>query len=117
MLLTLKGRADEQYRLVPLFSGPLAVEWSKSLPRDEELEAIYNWDVQNFLAMRAYYHDRVASAHIASHRQPVVVELGAGMSTHFHRIGSKVSRWFDLDLPVVTDLRRQLDSLRQNNIN
>ncbi|MBC6473290.1 MAG: hypothetical protein GDA48_11135 [Hormoscilla sp. GM102CHS1] len=79
--------------------------------RDEELEAIYNWDVQNFLAIRAYYHDRVASAHIASHRQPVVVELGAGMSTHFHQIGSKVSRWFDLDLPVVTDLRRQLDSL------
>jgi len=48
MLLTLKGRADEQYRLVPLFSDPLAVEWSKSLPRDEELEAIYNWDVQKW---------------------------------------------------------------------
>ncbi len=63
-----------------------------------------------YWAIRAYYHDRVASAHIASHRQPVVVELGAGMFTRFHRIGSKVYRWFDLDLPVVTDLRRQLDT-------
>jgi len=110
MLFTLKGRADEQHRLVPLFSDPLAVEWSKVLPMDDSLGEFYNWAYQNFLAIRAAYHDRIASAHIASHSQPVVVELGAGMSSRYHRIGSNVYRWFDLDLPVVTDLRRQLDT-------
>lgn len=110
MLLTLKGRADEQHRLVPLFSDPLALEWSKTLPWDDSLGAIYNWAFQNFVAIRAAEHDRIASEHIASHSQPVVVELGAGMSSRYHRIGSKVYRWFDLDLPVVTDIRRQLDT-------
>ena len=110
MILTLKGRADEQKRGDRLFWDPLALDWSQSLPWDDKLEAVYNRNMQTFLAIRASYYDGVASRHIANNSQPILVELGAGLSTRYHRIGSDVYRWFDLDLPVGIDVRRQLDT-------
>ncbi|MUG91817.1 class I SAM-dependent methyltransferase [Scytonema sp. UIC 10036] len=115
MLLTLRGRADEQLHPHPLFQDPLAVEWSKLLPWDNGLEAIYSKSKLNQIsfAVRAYHHDQIASRHIANHSNPVVVELGAGLSTRFHRIGEKSYRWLELDLPVVTELRHKLDTQTQ----
>lgn len=110
LLFTLRARADEQTHAAPLFSDPLAVQWSQSLPWDEELKAIYRSPLQIVFAVRAYHYDRLVSRHIASHPQAVVVELGAGLSTRYQRIGSNAYRWLDLDLPAVTDLRRQLDA-------
>lgn len=116
MLLTLKARADEQLHPQPLFQDPLATEWSKILPWDNGLEAIYSSKpklIQTSFAVRAYHHDQIASRHIANHPNPVVVELGAGLSTRFHRIGENSYRWLELDLPVVTELRQKLDTQTQ----
>lgn len=113
LVFTLKTRAEEQERPECLFQDPLAVEWHKQLPLDTDLEAIYtrlNRLVQTAWSTRAYHYDQVASRHIANHPHPVVVELGTGLSTRFHRIGQNVKYWLDLDLPDVTNLRRQLDS-------
>ncbi|NES23841.1 MAG: class I SAM-dependent methyltransferase [Symploca sp. SIO3E6] len=110
MLLTLKTRADEQSRPCPIFQDPLAVEWQKLLPLDEDIEVYYSNLVQISWSTRAYHHDQITSHHIANHSHPVVVELGAGLSTRFHRIGQNVKYWLDLDLPEVTHLRRQLDT-------
>lgn len=115
MLLTLRGRADEQLHPYSLFQDPLAVEWSKLLPWDKGLEVIYSKSKLNQIsfAVRAYHHDQIASRHIANHSNAVVVELGAGLSTRFHRIGENSYRWLELDLPVVTELRRKLDTQTQ----
>lgn len=115
MLLTLRGRADEQLHPHPLFQDQIAVEWSKLLPWDNGLEAIYSQSklIQTSFAVRAYHHDQVASRHIANHSNPVVVELGAGLSTRFHRIGEGTYRWLELDLPTVTKLRHKLDTQTQ----
>lgn len=115
MILTLRGRADEQLHPHPLFQDPLAVEWSKLLPWDNELEAIYSKSklTQTSFAVRAYHHDQIVSRHIANHSNPVVVELGAGLSTRFHRIGENTYRWLELDLPAVTELRHKLDTQTQ----
>lgn len=40
MLLTLRGRAEEQARPVPLFQDELAVEWRKFLAWDHELSTL-----------------------------------------------------------------------------
>ncbi|NER95852.1 MAG: class I SAM-dependent methyltransferase [Symploca sp. SIO1B1] len=110
MLYTMKTRADEQARPNPLFQDPLAAEWQKLLPMDEDMEAVYNDLAQISWSTRAYHYDQITSHHIANHPDPVVVELGSGLSTRFHRIGQDVKYWLDLDLPEVTDLRRQLDT-------
>ena len=110
MLMTLRGRADEQAFSNPLFQDPLAVEWYKSLPGDEELETLYDSTSQKSLAVRAYHYDRIVLRHIASHSQPIVVELGAGLSTRYYRVGQGVHYWLDLNLPLVIELRRQLET-------
>ncbi|NER52928.1 MAG: class I SAM-dependent methyltransferase [Symploca sp. SIO1A3] len=113
LMLPLRGRADEQSYSRPLFQDPLAVEWLKVLGWDEELEALYSQlgkAASITVATRTYHHDQITSRHIASHSRPVVVELGAGLSSRFHRVGQNAYRWFELDLPVVTELRRQLDT-------
>ncbi|WP_424094319.1 class I SAM-dependent methyltransferase [Moorena producens] len=113
LVFTLKTRAEEQERPDCLFQDPLAVEWHKQLPLDPDMEAFYSQLsrlVQTSWSTRSYIHDQIASRHIANYPHPVVVELGAGLSTRFHRIGQNVKCWLDLDLPDVTNLRRQLDT-------
>lgn len=116
LLATLKTRVDEQACSHPLFQDSLAVEWYKLLAPDEEIEALIN-RFRRFnqigWSTRAYHYDQITSRHIANHPNSVVVELGAGLSTRFHRIGQDVELWIDLDLPLVTDLRRQLDTETQ----
>lgn len=109
MLLTLRGRVEEQARPVPLFQDELAVEWLKFLPWDDQLERFYNQFSQIAWAVRAYQFDVVANKHISSVQNPLVVELGAGLSTRYHRVRQKQLHWIELDLPEVTNLRRQLD--------
>ncbi len=113
LLLPLRGRADEQANSHPLFQDPLAVEWLKLVGWDQELEKFYSKGSKAgsiIVAIRTYQHDRIASGHIAKYSHPVVVELGAGLSSRFHRIGQNAYRWFELDLPVVTELRSKLDT-------
>ncbi|NEO38507.1 MAG: class I SAM-dependent methyltransferase [Moorea sp. SIOASIH] len=113
LLLPLRGRADEQANSYPLFQDPWAVEWLKLVGWDQELEKYYTEAGKLSIvvaAVRTYQHDQIASRHIANHSHPVVVELGAGLSSRFHRIGQNADHWFELDLPVVTELRSKLDT-------
>ena len=43
-----------------------------------------------------------------------MIELGAGLSTRYHRIGPSCQTWIDLDLPAVTRLRQQLDTATEH---
>ncbi|NEQ87899.1 MAG: class I SAM-dependent methyltransferase [Moorea sp. SIO2I5] len=113
LLLPLRGRADEQSNPHPLFQDPLAVEWLKLAGWDQELEKFYSKSAKTgsiVAAIRTYQHDQITSGHIANHSHPVVVELGAGLSSRFHRIGQNAYRWLELDLPMVTELRSKLDT-------
>ncbi|MEA5503569.1 class I SAM-dependent methyltransferase [Halotia wernerae UHCC 0503] len=110
MLLTLRGRADEQKQPNFLFQDERAVKWSQSLPWDDQLEALYNPFSQVAWALRAYQFDQVAIRHIASHHNPLIVELGAGLSTRYYRVKHEKLNWIELDLPEVTNFRHQLDS-------
>jgi len=110
MILTLRGRADEHDRPNRLFQDEHAAAWIKSLPWDSELEKFYNPLAQVHWAVRAKQFDKVTERHIASYQSPMVVELGAGLSSRYYRVGKGRSTWIDLDLPVVTEIRQQLDT-------
>jgi len=59
----------------------------------------------------ALFHDeRAARHHIATHDNPLVVELGAGLSTRYYRVGQDRARWIELNLPEAINIRRQLDT-------
>lgn len=63
-------------------------------------------------AIRAHDIDQLVKRHISEHKHPVVVELGAGMSSRYYRVKEENPelRWIELDLDDVIALRRELDA-------
>jgi O-methyltransferase involved in polyketide biosynthesis len=58
--------------------------------------------------LRAKQFDDKAKAYIVEHPHASVVNIGAGLDTTFYRIDNGTIHWYDLDLPAVIDIRRQL---------
>ena len=58
--------------------------------------------------LRAKQFDEKAKAFITDHPRASVVNIGAGLDTTFYRVDNGLIHWYDLDLPAVIDIRRQL---------
>ena len=108
-IFTLRGRAEEQAREDALFRDPHAAEWFQYMPWDAELEDWYGWSYQVGISVRTKLLDNIAAQHIATHPNSLVVELGAGFSSRYHRVGEGKTQWIELDLPEVIDIRLTLD--------
>jgi O-methyltransferase involved in polyketide biosynthesis len=59
-------------------------------------------------ALRAKQFDNRVRAYIAEHPRASIVNIGAGLDTTFYRVDNGSIQWYDLDLPAVIDIRRQL---------
>lgn len=102
----LKARAQEDQRPDGLFKDTLAQAWFQKLEPyfGGALERWYNPVLQQAIALRTDILDRAVKEHIAQHPKAVIVELGAGFSTRFHRL-QPACAWYELDLPEVIELR------------
>ena len=58
--------------------------------------------------LRAKQFDDKAKAYIAEHPYASVINIAAGLDTTFYRVDNGTIHWYDLDLPAVIDIRRQL---------
>lgn len=109
LILTLRARADEQEQDKPLINDPWSAEWYSFMPESEELDAWYNPAFQVASAIRSRLIDDAVEEFIASHDNPLIVELGAGCSTRYFRVGEGKSQWVELDLAEAILVRRKLD--------
>lgn len=109
MLMTTRARVEEHQRSDAIFRDPKAMKWWQFLKWDAELDHFYNRLAQLTWAVRANLFDQIARQFLASHEGAIAIELGAGLSTRYHRIGQNYRYWLELDLPEITSLRRQLD--------
>lgn len=104
----LKARAEEHSSATGLFKDPLAAAWWPRLAPyfSEALSRWYTPVLQQSIAMRTHILDRCVETHL---QQPgaVVIEMGAGFSTRYHRLQPQ-SDWYELDLSEVIDLRISL---------
>jgi O-methyltransferase involved in polyketide biosynthesis len=122
--LDLRARSDEHHRSDALFRDQLAARWAALLPWRDDPTAPYDQQVQAALAVRVRAFDdatdrflrpRDIRKHQIQRRclraivQPVVVELGGGLSTRYHRIGKDRTCWIEVDVPAAIALRRRLD--------
>ena len=57
---------------------------------------------------RAKHFDNKIKAYIAEHPRASVVNIGAGLDTTFYRVDNGLIHWYDLDLPAVIEIRKQL---------
>lgn len=107
LLIPLWARAVEQREPEPLLRDPKAAElvgqidydWSKIKLRHHDFVAI---------AVRARQFDRFTQGFLQRYPAATVVQLGCGLDTRFERLDNGRVTWFDLDLPDVIALRRQL---------
>ena len=59
-------------------------------------------------AARAKQFDDKIRAYIAEHPRASIVNIGAGLDTTFYRVDNGAIHWYDLDLPAVIEIRKQL---------
>ena len=115
MLITTRARVEEHQRENGLIDDPKVVEWWQYLTWDAALDGFYNNPItQLAIVVRSKLIDRITEKHLINHPDAVVIELGAGLSTRYYRVDRDCLCWLDLDLPAITDLRRQLDTESEN---
>lgn len=109
LILTLRARADEQAHETPLFEDQWSTEWYKFMPDVPLLDAWYNRNFQLATAIRTRLIDDAVTDFLDSHKDALVVELGAGFSTRYFRIGKGKSTWIELDFDEAVIARRKVD--------
>jgi O-methyltransferase involved in polyketide biosynthesis len=110
MLMTTRARMEEHQRPDAIFCDPQVMKWWQFLQWDAELDRFYNPLAQLTWAARANLFDQIARRFVDSHEGAIAIELGAGLSTRYHRIGQSYRYWLELDVPEITSLRCQLDT-------
>jgi hypothetical protein len=82
-------------------------------PRANEIVAAIDYDFGRFdnlpsltgALLRTLLFDRWVADFLSAHPDATVVEIGTGLNTRYERIDNGRVRWFEFDLPDVTDLR------------
>ena len=120
----LRGRAQVSKEHSSLFYDAKAIELAEKIEMDYDSSAsdvhfqviMFNAirklnlpvDPGLFTAFRAKQFDEKAKAFFTEHPHACVVNIGAGVDTTFYRVDNGTIHWYDLDLPEVIDIRRQL---------
>jgi len=117
-LLTLYCRAIESQSADPILRDEQAVVTTKKLnpilaaSSNKLAQSLANGKVNKQLvvhiALRARRYDEYAKSFLLEHRRGVIVNIGCGMDTRFSRIDNGEVNFFDLDLPEVIQIKRQL---------
>jgi O-methyltransferase involved in polyketide biosynthesis len=127
MLGCLWGRAQLSKKYSSLFYDEKAIELVEKIDYDdlaarddgplEDLELslflrilakLPEFDFFTQIELIAPEFDKIVRTYIAEHPRASVVNLGAGLDTTFYRVDNGLIHWYDLDLPEVIDVRRQL---------
>ena len=108
LFIPLWARAVEQQQPAPLLVDPLAPQMLARLDYDFSKYAKATAS-QAGCCGRAWLFDEQARRFIAAHPDAVVVQVGAGLDARYERLGRPaITAWYDLDLPEVIALRREL---------
>lgn len=110
LLITLYIRATESQRPDALIKD----ERAEALVRQMDPETLHKTlalteDTGRLvLILKSREFDRFAQDFLGRHPDAVVVHIGCGLDTRFERVDNGQVEWYDLDLPEVIELRREL---------
>ncbi len=112
LLITLYIRATESQRPDALIKDERAEALVRQLDQESLQKTLALTDDFSRLVMilKSREFDRLAQDFLKRYPEAVVVHIGCGLDTRFERVAERNGRveWYDLDLPDVIDLRRQL---------
>lgn len=108
LLIPLYGRATITRQHPALIDDPKAVEMVDAIDYD-----FARFDGTMSLVgsvFRTRTFDRWIARWLQDNPTGTIVEIGAGLNTRYERLDNGTAHWIELDLPDVTDLRRQFFS-------
>ncbi len=107
LLIPLYVRAKETRRTDAMLKDEIAVQTVNRIDYDFSRIKLQAHDELGVI-LRLREFDRFARDFMAAHPDGVIVHIGCGLDTRFERVGNDRVEWYDLDLPDVINLRRQL---------
>lgn len=108
LLIPLAARVMESESDAPAFRDPRAVAFAQRLDFDPAHVARDRWNKVGCLA-RTVILDAAVNKFLEQNPRAMVINLGAGLCTRYWRVNARQSlRWFDVDLPSVIRLKREL---------
>ncbi|PKN84657.1 MAG: hypothetical protein CVU46_13540 [Chloroflexi bacterium HGW-Chloroflexi-8] len=107
MLVPLACRAIETIRPDAIIHDPRAVALYETLGGSREFLLGMSENDRLFTVMRMRQFDTFARAFLARNPGGLVVDIGCGLDTRFHRLDDGTLNWLGVDLPEVIQLRRQ----------
>jgi len=110
MLITLYLRAMESLRPDALIKDEKAVALVKQISYDfARVRQVPMSEVNKVtIILRNREFDRYTRDFLSQHPEAVVVHIGCGFVSRFERVDNGLVEWYDLDLPEVIELRREL---------
>jgi O-methyltransferase involved in polyketide biosynthesis len=116
MLITLWARAAETQIQNPIIKDPKALEIITQIDYDFAKFSKARL-TQVGVAIRTMLFDRLTKDFLKTHPGAVVINLGAGLDTRFHRLKNEaIGIWYDIDLPNVIQLRQKfIETTERNN--
>jgi O-methyltransferase involved in polyketide biosynthesis len=110
LLTPLWERAQFSKEHSSLFNDPKAIEIVDKLDYDFPMspQIPFLSHLSLLFAARAKQFDDAINAYIIKHPRASLVNIGCGLDTTFYRIDNGFIHWYDLDLPRVIELRKQL---------
>lgn len=116
LIMTLRARATEHKREANdrLFSDEWSTDWYRWMPKYPDYDAWYTPSFELASNIRTAIIDDITETFIKEHDNPVIVEVGGGLSSRPYRIGIDRAEWVILDLPPAISLRYKVDSQNDN---
>jgi len=118
LLVPLACRALESIRADAIIFDPHSVELYQSLGGSKDFLMGMSGHDLFATVMRVRQFDAFARSFLAHHPGGLVVDIGCGLDTRFHRLDDGLMTWIGIDLPEVIELRKQClpDSERSKTI-
>ncbi|GEM_PF-2061332 len=114
LIMTLRARASEHDRDDGLFSDEWSHEWYQWMPKYPDYDAWYTPSFELASNIRTAIIDEITNTFIEEHDNPVIIELGGGLSARPYRLGVDRAEWVILDLPPAINIRHKVDSQNEN---
>lgn len=106
MIQTLYARAKESKKNNPKIYDEKAIEIVSKMDYDFS-KADKDFAMSSGVIARTILLDRMVKKFIEKHPTATVINIACGMDTRFYRVDNGQMRWYNIDLPVTIDVRKQ----------
>lgn len=113
LLISLDARCHESIDNKGLIHDPKSIEIAEKIGRHFRQErSVHFTNVGT--GMRTLVFDRYTQDFLNRYPDGTIINIACGLDTRYHRLNNNQLTWYDLDLPEVISLRKQLFEPKNN---